>query len=175
MSVPRWPALPDIVAEQLALIEAEQEPDEEEDEPQERTDLNTGEVVDGPVTRPWDLGELVGEFRDAVYGWLDDVVLWFNRCYGWQEHQLIPACWDDHGGLALDLAAVAFGRMDAYATGTPAFVSRWHNEVDDLLRRMATALGENDGRDCRSGKHSTPADYVRQGVQRAIEERSEVS
>lgn len=168
--MPAYPKLPKILADQLALIAAEGE-EAEVGEPEERTDLNTGEVTEGPVTRPWDLGELVGKFAAEVYGWLDEAVLWFNQAYGWQEDQLIPACWQEHWGLALDFAAVAFNRLDIYANDSPAYVSRWHGEWDDLQRRMGVAFGENSGRDCRSGRHTDPGTYSRESIEKAVRDR----
>jgi len=169
--VPRWPALPEMVAKQLELIQAEGA-EAEEGDTDERVDYATGEVTESAVTRPWNLGELGGgEFEDAVFSWLDRVVLWHNAVYGWQEHQLIPACWQQHPGLAMDLAALAFGRLDVYATATPKFVITWHGDWEEFQKRMSFAFGENDGRDCLNGKHSVPADYTRAGVKEAIDKR----
>ncbi len=166
-----WPDLPDLVARQLALIEAE-DAEGEEDADGERVDLATGAVTTDPVTRPWNLAALGdGDFADAVFGWLDDVVMWLNHGYGWQEEQIIPACWQHHQGLAQDLAAIAFGRIDAYQTATAGYVGRWHSEVEDFYRRMISTLGEG-GKDCRRGEHERPSRYTLPAVQKAIASRS---
>ncbi|MBV8932396.1 MAG: hypothetical protein JO285_07580, partial [Kutzneria sp.] len=107
------------------------------------------------------------EFADAVFGWLDDVVMWLNYSYGWQEEQIIPACWQQHQGLACDLAAIAFGRLDAYNPPTPGYAGRWHSDLEDFYRRMITALGDA-GRDCRRGAHTRPSEYALKAVQTTI-------
>lgn len=166
-----WPKLPEMVAKQLALIEAEDAEEEDDDADGERVDLATGEVTTEPVTRPWDLAALgSGEFAGAVFGWLDDVVLWLNHSYGWQEDQVIPACWQQHQGVALDLAALAFGRLDAYTPPTAGYAGRWHSDLEDFYRRMLTALGES-GKDCRRGEHQRPSRYALQAVQNTISAR----
>ncbi|MFD8146144.1 hypothetical protein [Streptomyces sp. NPDC059708] len=166
-----WPPLPDIVKARLAAM-AEEEDDEGEGDgegPPRGVDPHTGEVL-ARVVRPWDLTRLDDEIRPAVMGWLDDVVMWLNHSYGWQDPQVIPGCWPDHPGLALDLAALAFGRLDAYEPSTAAYVGRWHSDLEDLYRRMGVALGES-GRDCRRGKHVSPAEYAVNAVQEAIRRR----
>ncbi|WP_327072033.1 hypothetical protein [Kitasatospora sp. NBC_01302] len=167
--------MPELVAKQLALIEAEDAEEEEEGEGDadgERVDLVTGEVTTEPVIRPWDLPALGdGEFADAVFGWLDDVVMWLNHSYGWQEEQVIPACWQQHQGLSCDLAAIAFARSDAYAPPTAGYAGRWHSDLEDFYRRMITALGDA-GRDCRRGDHKRPSGYALKSVQTAITGRT---
>lgn len=169
-----WPELPDRITKQLGLIAA-QEAAEEEEEASELVDPETGEVLEGPVTRPWDLTELDGELKAAVLRWLDDVVMWHNGSYAWQEEQAIPACWrePDHAGLALDLAALAFGRIDAYQTSTAAYVGRWHSDWEDFQRRMTNALGAS-GRDCRSGDHKRPARYAVDSIRETISKRQAI-
>lgn len=163
-----WPEPPALVAQQLAIMAAEEDEDAED---VERVDLSTGEVADGPVTRPWDLSALGGELKPSVFGWLDEVVMWLNHSYGWQESQIIPACWPDHQGLALDLAALAFGRLDAYATATAAYVGRWHSDWEDFQRRMSAMLGDA-GRECRRGEHSNPGEYTVNAVFQIINKRA---
>ncbi|WP_335983189.1 hypothetical protein [Streptomyces sp. CA2R106] len=169
-----WPELPERVAQQLELIAAEEsaseDEDENEDDSSELADPDTGVVFDGLVPRPWNLPELGEKLQAAVLGWLDDVVMWHNHAYGWQEEQIIPACWQLHEGLALDLAALAFGRIDAYATATAAYVGRWHSDWEDFQRRMVSALGET-GRDCRRGDHKHPGEYAATAVREVIMKR----
>lgn len=162
-----WPDLPEVVAQQLALIEAE-DAEEEEGADGERVDLATGEATTGSVTRPWDLPALGDdEFAEAVFGWLDNVVMWLNHSYGWQEEQVIPACWQQHPGLACDLAAIAFARLDAYTPPTAGYVSRWHSDLEDFYRRMISGLGDS-GKDCRRGEHQRPSRYALQAAQNMI-------
>lgn len=152
-----WPKLPELVERQLDLIAAE----DDQDAPA------TGRPMCDAVVRPWDLPALGGQLEQAVYAWLDEAVLWLNRSYGWQEDQIIPACWPQHSGLALDLAALAFGRLDTYQTSTAAYVGRWHADWEDFQRRMSASLGEA-GRDCRRGDHTRPSAYALESVQRVI-------
>lgn len=165
-----WPPLPDLVAKQLEALAAEDEESEEsegsEGEPARQVDEETGEILPR-VVRPWDLNHLQGDLEAAVWSWLDDVVMWLNYTYAWQDDQVIPACYPEHEGLALDLAALAFGRLDAYETTTAAYVGRWHSDWEDLQRRMGVALGES-GRDCRRGKHVRPSQYTVDAVMDAI-------
>jgi hypothetical protein len=167
-----WPEPPKRITQQLELIAAEEAGEEEgeEGEATELVDPDTGEVFDGMVPRPWNLPELDDPLQGIVLGWLDDVVMWHNHCYAWQEEQIIPACWPFHPGLALDLAALAFGRIDAYATATAAYVGRWHSDWDDFQRRMISALGDG-GRDCRRGEHKDPAKYTADAVRELITRR----
>lgn len=162
-----WPELPDVVAKQLEIIAAEG--GEDEDPVPEAVDPVTGEVLPRHV-RPWELSALSGELEAAVLDWLDDVVLWLNAAYGWQDDHVIPACWQLHQGLAHDLAAVAFGRIDAYDTATAAFVGRWHSDLEYFQRRMALALAKT-GNDCRLGDHTVPTRYTLDGVRIAINRR----
>ncbi|MFJ3883446.1 hypothetical protein ACIPW5_39105 [Streptomyces sp. NPDC090077] len=167
-----WPPLPDLVKARLAAMAAEDD-EENDDEGGERpapgVDPHTGEALDR-VVRPWDLTMLDEEMRPAVMGWLDDVVMWLNHSYGWQDSQVIPGCWPRHLGLAHDLAALAFGRLDAYEPSTAAYVGRWHSDLEDFHRRMAVALGES-GRDCQIGKHKVPSEYTVTAVQQEIARR----
>lgn len=165
-----WPELPERVAQQLELIAAEEADEEEDGEGSALADPDTGEVFTGPVPRPWNLPELGDKLQGLVLGWLDDVVMWHNHSYAWQEEQIIPACWRLHPGLALDLAALAFGRIDAYATATAAYVGRWHSDWDDFQRRMTGALGDG-GRDCRRGDHKQPSQYTGDAVREIIMKR----
>lgn len=161
-----WPPLPDVVAAQLAAIAAEdEEPEEGEDAPA-GVDPETGEAIPRLV-RPWDLSALTGDLEEGVWAWLDDVVMWLNYAYGWQDDQVIPPCWPEHPGLALDLAALSFGRIDAYATSTAAYVGRWHSDWEDCQRRMSAAVGES-GRDCRRDKHTRPGGYTVDAVRDVI-------
>ncbi|MEU7230037.1 hypothetical protein [Streptomyces chrestomyceticus] len=165
-----WPPMPDVIKQQLELIRMEGEEDDEAEgvvQPPPDADPETGEVLEHRI-RPWDLTRLHGELESAVWSWLDDVVLWLNNGYGWQEEQIIPACWPLHEGMAHDLAALAFGRPDAYATDTPAFVGRWHSDWEDFQRRMQTALGSTAGRECRAGDHRRPSTYTVTSVLKEI-------
>ncbi|MFC9233648.1 hypothetical protein ACFTZI_32615 [Streptomyces decoyicus] len=167
-----WPPLPDVVARQLDLIRAEEEEDDEESgvvQPEPDVNPHTGEALERRV-RPWDLQLLSDDLERAVYDWLDDVLLWHNRAYGWREEQLIPSCWPLHWGLALDFAAVAFGRHDAYReASSPAFVGRWHSDWEDFQRRMAAALGEESGRECRRGSHTWPGQHAAEQIRGEVE------
>lgn len=165
-----WPELPERVAQQLELIAAEEAASEDEEDGSELADPDTGEVFTGLVPRPWNLPELGDGLQASVLGWLDDVVMWLNHSYGWQEEQVIPACWQLHEGLALDLAAIVFGRIDAYATATAAYVGRWHSDWEDFQRRMVSALGDG-GRDCRRGEHKHPGEYAADAVREVIMKR----
>lgn len=157
-----WPPLPDVVAEQLAALA-------KEDQEEEDANPDTGEITTSLLVRPWDLAALTGDLEPAVWGWLDNVVMWLNYAYAWQDEQTIPACWPLHPGLANDLAALAFGRIDAYQTSTAAYVGRWHSDLEDLHRRMAAGLGENR-RDCLKGDHRRGAAYSVDAVRTAINE-----
>ncbi len=164
-----WPKPPELVERQLGLIAAE----DDQDAP--ATDaLGIAPATSEPsydlIVRPWDLPALDGQLEQAVYAWLDEVVIWLNHSYGWQEDRLIPACWPQHPGLALDLAALAFGRLDSYQTSTAAYVGRWHADLEDFQRRMSASLGEA-GRDCRRGDHTRPSSYATGSVQQAINKR----
>lgn len=164
-----WPKPPELVERQLDLIAAE----DDEEAPTVGAPgiaLAPGEPPRDPIARPWDLPALGGQLEQAVYGWLDEVVVWLNHSYGWQEDQIIPACWPQHPGLALDLAALAFGRLDSYQTPTAAYVGRWHADWEDFQRRMSASLGEA-GRDCRRGDHTRPSTYATDSVQQAISKR----
>lgn len=165
-----WPELPEPVAQQLELIAAQEASEDEEGDGSEPVDPITGEVITGPVPRPWNLPELDDKLQGLVLGWLDDVVMWLNHSYAWQEEQVIPACWHLHPGLALDLAALSFGRIDAYATATAAYVGRWHSDWEDFQRRMISALGDG-GRDCRRGEHTQPSRYTGDAVREIIMKR----
>lgn len=165
-----WPPLPDLVAKQLEALTAEdEETDDEGEQHPSGADPEIG-TVDGRVVPPWDLTALDGELEEAVFSWLDDVAMWHNYAYGWQDDQVIPACWQEHPGLALDLAATAFGRVDAYQTSTAAYVGRWHSDWEDFQRRMAASLGES-GRDCRRGAHERPSRYTLDAVREKINHR----
>ncbi|WP_433860339.1 hypothetical protein [Streptomyces kronopolitis] len=167
-----WPPLPEVVALQLALIRAEDEEEDEESggvQPEPDADPHTGEVLERRV-RPWDLPMLGGDLERAVWEWLDDVVMWHNQAYGWRDEQVIPSCWPLHWGLALDFAAVAFGRIDAYReASSPAFVGRWHSDWEDFQRRMAAGLGEEGGRECRRGVHTRPGQYAAEHARTEIQ------
>jgi len=156
-----WPPLPDVVAQQLTLIDAEETEESDDDTPKPPPDVHpeTGEVLEYRI-RPWDLSMLSDVLEAEVWNWLDDVVQWLNHAYGWQDEQVIPACWPLHEGLAHDLAQLAFGRVDAYRTGAAAYVGRWHSDWEDFQRRMAASLGLEGGRDCRRGTHKRPGQYA---------------
>lgn len=169
-----WPEPPGRITEQLELMAREEDGGGEGSEAAALVDPDTGTAFTGPVPRPWDLAELDDPLQGIVLAWLDDVVLWHNHTYGWQEDQVIPGCWQDHPGLALDLAALAFGRIDSYDTATAAYVGRWHADWEDFQRRMSAALGDA-GRDCRRGDHKRPARYAVDGVRDAVSRRRKAS
>ena len=72
--------------------------------------------------------------------WLDSVCRWLNRTYAWQPQDVIPPCWVKHGGLAYEVAALAFAREDAYTAAGSSVV--WHEQYDRFLTRMNKTLGK---------------------------------
>ncbi|MDT0446818.1 hypothetical protein [Streptomyces johnsoniae] len=145
-----WPPLPDAVHELL-----EQPPEEP--------------FPDTP--RPWDLCSLPPTIEDTVWLWLDQVAQWLNWTYGWTDEQVIPACWHQHEGIAYELAALAFTRIDVYTATTPAYIGRWHDDMEHFHRRMTTTLGPNSP--CHRGHHNQlPPRYTATTANRSISERS---
>jgi hypothetical protein len=141
IAIPRWPALPPVLRDLLADIEAETE-----DKPRH--------------PRPWDLASLPDAFRDAVWDWLPQAVSWINECYPWQPEVVIPPCWREHPHLALELAVLAFGRELAYrAAGTPE-PRQWHDDLHEFHKRMIAAVGTLGLTECQKGSHAVrPAAY----------------
>ncbi|WP_424212698.1 hypothetical protein ACN20G_11800 [Streptomyces sp. BI20] len=132
MSEDVFPALPDlpvVVAEYLVK-------------------LATKEGVGSP---PWEFGGLPASARAGVLEWLDGVARWLNHAYAWQPEQVIPPCWAQHPGLALDLAGLAFARLDLAREPAGSAVV-WHERYERALTRWNTALGRS-GNDCRAGQH----------------------
>ncbi|MGW2840579.1 hypothetical protein ACWCWD_22650 [Streptomyces sp. NPDC001493] len=105
-------------------------------------------AADGPA--PWDLGALSAELTEPMTPWLDSVCRWLNRTYAWQPQQIIPPCWAKHGGLAYDIAALAFARGDAYADAGSSVI--WHEHLDRFFTRMNKFLGLA-ANECRVGQH----------------------
>ncbi|ARQ69176.1 hypothetical protein [Streptomyces marincola] len=150
-----WPPLPNAVR---TLLQAD---DSEPLNPQ--TDHNAR-------PRPWDLCALPPAFEDAVWLWLDHVAQWLNWTYGWTDDHVIPACWHQHENIAHELAALAFTRIDAYSATTPAYINRWHDDLEHFHRRTTTTLGPNSP--CRQGHHNQlPPRYTTTTANRAINQR----
>ena len=107
----------------------------------------------------------------AVWHWLDEVAYWLNHTYGWHETQVIPACWPRHENIAHELAALAFARHEVYVASTPAYIPRWHADLDDFYRRLTTTLGPNSL--CLQGHHDAlPHRYTTDTANHAIATRT---
>ncbi|MGW4883465.1 hypothetical protein [Streptomyces murinus] len=105
-------------------------------------------MVDGPP--PWDLGSLPTELMAPMPAWLDSVCRWLNGRYAWQPQDVIPPCWEQHEGLADQIAALAFARIEVYADVGSAVV--WHEQYERFLSRMNRSLGKA-GDECQVGRH----------------------
>jgi hypothetical protein len=89
-------------------------------------------------------------------------VAWFNLRYAPQEHaKRIPYCWEQHGGLAAEIATVAFAWQKAFddvKANTDA-AQMWHDRwLPGFLQRMKGWAPA----DCFDGSHrDTPARSAR--------------
>jgi hypothetical protein len=153
--LPPWPPLPAVLRAQLDAV---------------RTADDPAVPPAFPVPRPWDLCSVTGGLADAVWTWLDQVARWLNHTYAAHDGQVVPACWRQHAGIAHDLAALAFSRVDVYAASTAAYVPRWHADLEDFHRRTAAALGPHPP--CLRGRHDElPPRYTADTANHAITHR----
>ncbi|QDP95345.1 hypothetical protein FOE78_04950 [Microlunatus elymi] len=127
------------------------------------------EAIDGVLGRLVDVRE--GELRTAPWCYhqpppMKDVdvlptwVAWFNLRYAPQEQtKRIPYCWEQHGGLAAEIATLAFAWRRAFndAKSNSDAAQMWHDRwLPGFLQRMRQWAPA----DCFDGSHRAPRDEV---------------
>ena len=85
-------------------------------------------------------------------------VAWFNLRYVPQEHtKQIPYCWEQHGGLAAEIATLAYGWQKAFddVKANSDAAQMWHDRwLPGFLQRMRMWAPA----DCFDGSHRESAD-----------------
>lgn len=120
------------------------------------------EAIDGVLAKLVDLRE--GQLQPAPWCYhqpppfenvdvLPTWVAWWNLRYGPQEHtKRIPDCWEQHGGLAAEVATLAFTWQRAFhdtKANTDA-AQMWHDRwLPGFLQRMTSWVPA----DCFDGDH----------------------
>lgn len=97
----------------------------------ENGDEETKKRIGNPMLlpRPWDPPTCnKPALRVELWGWLEDVVAWFNREYVW-DHTIgmIPACWPQHPDLVHEIAVLADQRRLAALATTSSNLDEWHH------------------------------------------------
>ena len=131
------------------------------------------EAIDGVLGRLVDLRE--GELRPAPWCYhrpppmknvdvLPTWVAWFNLRYAPQEHtKRIPDCWEEHGGLAAEIASLAISWQRAFddKKATSDAAQMWHDRwLPGFLQRMRWWAPA----DCFDGEHREAPHTVRAGL-----------
>lgn len=94
------------------------------------------------LPRPWDPASCLDpDLRVQVWDWLEEIVIWLNREYGWDIATLVPACWPLHPHLVHEVAVVADQRRRASLAMTSDALEEWHRLclptfVDRMRGRM---------------------------------------
>lgn len=90
---------------------------------------------------------------DVLPSW----VAWFNLRYAPQEHaRLIPYCWEQHGGLAAEIATVAYAWQKAFddVKANSDAAQMWHDRwLPGFIQRMRSWAPA----DCFDGSHRDDA------------------
>ena len=92
------------------------------------------------LPRPWDPPSCQNpELRRELWGWLEQVVDWFNTEYVWDlgGGAKIPPCWPHHPHLVHEIAALADQRRRASIDTTSNSLEEWHRySVPAFIERL---------------------------------------
>lgn len=102
------------------------------------------------LERPWDPATCPPHVRVELWPWLDKVVGWLNRSYGWQTAHTVPTCWPAHPHLVHELAVLACLRTVAADATSPDALEAWHRYA---LPGFCHRMGERLGAGCPPGRH----------------------
>lgn len=99
-----------------------------------------GDHVELP--RPWEPASCLDpSLRQALWGWLEAVVIWINHDYSWEVAGLIPKCWPLHPHLVHEVAVLADQRRRAGLAMTSDALEEWHRYcLTSFAERMRNRL-----------------------------------
>ena len=135
------------------------------------TAKNADDVADlGPLDqlpRPWDISTITDPaLRAEAWAWLDTIVGWLNREYGWDTSDLIPPCWPSHPHLVHELGVIADQRRRAGMAFTSDPMEDWHRcalpSFVDRMRARYRGFCEDAHRAAPGAYRSTAATTDRQ-------------
>ncbi|MHA6803259.1 hypothetical protein [Salinifilum ghardaiensis] len=104
---------------------------------------------------PWNWSLLTPAEQDALAGLIDDWVATYNHALATARAEIVPACWRQHPGLAIDLAVQVwlYYANHRSSNATPGFAAEYYGRhLPGFRGRVASYLGESAS-DCREGRH----------------------
>ncbi len=94
------------------------------------------------LPRPWDPDSCTEPaLRRELWHWLDQVVIWLNHEYTWDNGALVPPCWPEHPHLVHEIAVVADQRRRSGLAKTSDALEEWHRYcLPAFVDRMRSRL-----------------------------------
>ncbi|WP_298747083.1 hypothetical protein [uncultured Serinicoccus sp.] len=128
------------------------------------------------LPRPWVPDTLSRSLRRELWDWLADVVPWMNEHHTWQIGTAIPACWDRHPHLVLELTTVTDLRYRAARSLTGDALEDWHRYcLPAFLDRMSRLRGSCDTKHTNWPGRPRHARFAAEEPQRAARAAADLS